>query len=474
MKKNAITPPLELVNLCSQLQELGGRALLVGGCVRDALLDADPKDWDLEVFGLMEDEMEPTLKAFGTVNEVGKSFGVIKVVTGSGEDYDIALPRREVKTGDGHQGFEVTTDPTMSLREAAERRDFTINALYYDPLTKEILDPCNGLEDLKQRVLTPVSDRFKEDPLRVLRGMQFAGRFKASASDSFKKMASEVLHSYNELAGERVWGEFEKWAAKSTHPSYGLKVLNETGWIKHFPELDAMKGCPQDVRHHPEGDVWTHTGHCCDALALNPEFRAQKPLERATLMIAMLAHDMGKPKTTQWQDVDGRPRYTAYGHEGAGVEPMESFLKRMRAPSSVARICAPLVREHLVYTAVPKEGPIPKKMMNRLAKRVHPATLEDLCTIMQADQDGRPPLPKGRGVGIKKLQVVAKEMSLYQAPPKALLLGRDLIAVGVAPGTGLGEQLERAFEQQLDGKLATKEDAYRFLGYEPPIEEVTR
>jgi tRNA nucleotidyltransferase (CCA-adding enzyme) len=467
MTKKVITPPAELVEICLQLRDLGGHALLVGGCVRDALLDKDPKDWDIEVFGLTQEEMEPTLHSLGTVNNVGKSFGVTKLVTGSGEDYDIATPRREVKTGEGHQGFEVETDPHMSLTEAAERRDFTLNAIYFDPLTGEILDPCNGLADLEARVLTPVSERFKEDPLRVLRGMQFAGRFQATASESFKRMAGEVAHTFDELAGERVWGEFEKWAAKSTHPSYGLKVLDETGWIKHFPEILALKGCPQDVMHHPEGDVFTHTGHCCDALASDKEFKRRDPLDRATLMVAMLSHDFGKPKTTKWETVSDRPRYTAYGHEGAGVKPMKAFLQRMRAPSSVARICEPIVREHLAHATKDKLTP---KLLNRLARRTHPATLDDLCLIMQADLDGRPPLPKGRGAGIKVLRDAAEAQDVLNSVPKPLLLGRDLIAVGVKPGVEMGKALNDAYARQLDGEFDTKDGAYKALGFEAPRE----
>lgn len=148
--------PFELFSLCEAFYRNGGRPYLVGGCVRDSILGRDVKDWDLEVFGLSDQDVAMIAAAKGRVNAVGKSFGVLKLTTGSGEDYDIALPRREIKNGEGHKGFAVEVDPSLSLPEAADRRDFTINAIYYDPITKGFADPAGGVRDLSARILRPV------------------------------------------------------------------------------------------------------------------------------------------------------------------------------------------------------------------------------------------------------------------------------------------------------------------------------
>jgi tRNA nucleotidyltransferase (CCA-adding enzyme) len=224
---------------------------------------------------------------------------VIKLNTAYGEELDITIPRRETKTGTGHTGFEIEPDPFMTVKEAMERRDFTFNAIGYDPLTTDILDPYNGANDLKNRLLRPVSNRFKEDPLRVIRAMQFAGRFNLHTTPELNSMSQEVKSSFKELAAERVFQEWRKWAVKSTHPSKGLDVLDQTGWLEHFPELQALKNCPQDPKWHPEGDVFTHTKHCCDALAELDFFKNSSPDQKEILMLTILGHDFGKPAKTK-------------------------------------------------------------------------------------------------------------------------------------------------------------------------------
>lgn len=455
--------PFELTCLCDAFHRGGGRPYLVGGCVRDSLLGREVKDWDMEIFGLPESEVSLIAASQGRVNAVGKSFGVLKLTTGSGEDYDIALPRREVKSGEGHKGFEVEVDPSLSLAEAAERRDFTMNAIYYDPIAKGFADPSGGVRDLAERILRPVSERFKEDPLRVLRGFQFAGRFGMEGHPEFFRMAKEVHGSFSELPAERVYGEFEKWASKSRFPSKGLKVLEESSWITHFPEIDALRGVEQNPKWHPEGDVYVHTVQCVDELAKNPKFRKRPDRDRIFLMLAMLGHDFGKPSTTRHLLMeDGSQKITAHGHEAAGVEPFRTFLKRMKAPGYVFQKGAPIVKEHLVHANF-KESPPSDKAVLRLSKRLRSTSIEDLALVMQADLDGRPPLPKTKGPGIQNLLMAARSLGVAEKAPAPFIQGRDLLELGFQAGPGMGAKLKELENRQLNGEFSTREDALKAL-----------
>jgi tRNA nucleotidyltransferase (CCA-adding enzyme) len=202
---------------------------------------------------------------------VGRSFGVLKVRSRTtGHEYDFSLPRRESKTGAGHRGFAVAPDPTLSDAEAAARRDFTVNAIALDPFTGAVIDPHGGQRDLQAGVLRHTSSAFAEDPLRVLRAFQLAARFDFTLAPGTAELCRGMAAAYPELAVERVWGEWEKWASKAVRPSRGLTVLEETGWLAHFPEVAALRGTPQEPEWHPEGDVFTHTQHCVDALVALP------------------------------------------------------------------------------------------------------------------------------------------------------------------------------------------------------------
>jgi tRNA nucleotidyltransferase (CCA-adding enzyme) len=469
----AMPVPDELLHLCETIRNADGRALLVGGSVRDGLCGIRPKDWDLEVYGIESDRLKETLSAYGRVDEVGKSFGVMKLTTGSGDDYDFALPRREMKTGAGHKGFEVRPDPSMTFQEAALRRDFTINAIAFDPLEDRIIDTVGGQEDLDRGILRPVSERFKEDPLRVLRGFQMAGRFNLSASDEFIRMAKEVHGAFHELPKERVYGEFEKWASKSVAPSKGLQVLKETGWISHFPEIEALVGCEQPPNWHPEGDVFTHTGHCCDALAEQPAFRARNPNDRTYLMLAMLGHDFGKPATTRHVPQEGGSvKITAHGHEAAGVKPLKSFLKSIQAPKRDFDKAAPIVKNHLFHAPFSEDQKPKDKTLLRLARRLSPASIDDLCLVMEADCDGRPPLTKGKAVGVHTVRKAAEDLKVDKEPPKPFLGGKDLVQRGVEPGVGMGKILDRYFDSQMEGEVSNRDEAIEALDAEFGAPEV--
>lgn len=449
--------PSALQRLLSEVPALK-RAYLVGGCVRDALLGIPNKDFDLEVYGVSYEALEAALRPHGRVDLVGRSFGVIKFSTGTREQWDFSVPRRDSKVAAGHKGFRVEFDPDITLRDAAGRRDFTINALMFDPRTGEYLDFFEGRSDLQNRVLRHTSPAFVEDPLRVLRGMQFAARFELTAAPQTIELCRTIAGSFPELAVERVGEEWFKWAAKARRPSAGLHFLKAAGWLRHFPEVAALDGTPQDPEWHPEGDVFTHTAHCCDALAELPEWRAADEPTRIALMFAVLAHDFAKPQTTHEAERDGRMRIVSPGHEEQGGPLAESFLTRLNAPNALKERVVPLVTNHLAHLQA-----INDRAVRRLANRLQPATIEELCLVMIADQFGRPPKPRDVHAGVPALRAKAEELRVREAAPKPILQGRHLIERGMKPGKRFGELLKAAFEAQLEGAFQDLDGALAWL-----------
>src|SRR5262245_25566263 len=201
------------------------RAFLVGGCVRDWRLGQPQKDHDVEVFGCSYEQLASALSRWGRTDLVGRSFGVVKLTTGRGETFDFSIPRKDSKVAPGHKGFEIEFDPDITPQQAAARRDYTINALMFDPRRDEVLDFFGGRQDLQNRVLRQTGPAFVEDPLRVLRGMQFAARFDLQAAPETLQLCRSIQASYQELAAERVREEWFKWAEKSVVPSRGLRFL---------------------------------------------------------------------------------------------------------------------------------------------------------------------------------------------------------------------------------------------------------
>ena len=452
-----VTPPAELQKLLSATPELA-RAFLVGGCVRDALLGLSVKDFDLEVFGVSYERLAKALRRWGRVDYVGQSFGVAKLTTGSGLAYDFAIPRRDRKVALGHKGFAVEFDADITPQEAASRRDFTLNALMFDPRCGEVLDFFGGQADLRDRVLRHTSDAFAEDPLRVLRGMQFASRFNLRAAPETVALCRSIKASFGELAVERVGDEWFKWAAKSVVPSVGLRFLADTEWLEHFPELAALRGTPQDPEWHPEGDVFTHTGHCCDALVKLPQWQAADEASRIAWMLAVLTHDFGKPAVTHEALRDGRMRIVSPGHEQGGVEPALKFLERIHAPHAIRDRVPPLVANHLAHMQ-----PVTDRGVRRLAKRLEPETIASLCVIVTADHNGRPPKPACVPEGVKALLAKAEELRVQDSAPKPILQGRHLIAAGMTPGKEFKAILDEAFEAQLEGQFGDVEGAEAWL-----------
>ncbi|ACB73988.1 Polynucleotide adenylyltransferase region [Opitutus terrae PB90-1] len=434
-----------------------GRPRLVGGGVRDWLLGLEAKDFDVEVAGADFETLQRALAPFGATDVVGRSFGVIKVRSAaSGAEYDFSLPRRESKTGAGHRGFAVAPDPQLSDADAAARRDFTINAIACDPFTGELIDPHHGQRDLGARVLRHTSAAFVEDPLRVLRAFQLAARFDLQLAPETAALCRTIADTYGELPVERVWAEWEKWATKAAKPSRGLDVLEQTDWLRHFPEVARLRGTPQEPAWHPEGDVFTHTQHCVDALAANAEWQSSDPARRRLLMLAVLAHDFGKPSTTVRGEKRGAIRWISPGHEPAGGPIAKEFLRRIGAPLELDPPVCALVVHHLVHHhGAGGEDNYSDSQVRRLARKLAPATIDDLALVMIADSNGRPPLESPETIAlIGELRAKAQALALERAAPKPLVGGRHLIALGYAPSPAFKPVLDAAFEAQLDGAFA--------------------
>jgi tRNA nucleotidyltransferase (CCA-adding enzyme) len=438
-----------------------GRPRIVGGGVRDWLLGLEAKDLDIEVAGADFEALVRVLAPFGDADLVGRSFGVVKLRL-AGMEYDFSLPRRESKTGAGHRGFAVAPQPTLSDADAAARRDFTINAIAYDPATGTIIDPHNGQADLRAKVLRHTGPAFVEDPLRVLRAMQLAARFDLTLAPETAALCRTIVGAFSELPVERIWGEWDKWAVKSTVPSRGIAVLEQTGWLAQFPEIAAMAGVLQEPEWHPEGDVLTHTGHCLDALARLPEWRQTDPARRRCLMLAVLAHDFGKPSTTVRIERRGALRWMSPGHEEAGGPLAETFLRRIGAPPALIDWVRPLVLHHLAHQHGQTE--FTDSAVRRLARKLAPATIDDLYVVMWADHLGRPPLVSPETeIRLQALRDKAHALAVRNTAPRPLILGRHLLESGLAPGPQFKPILRAAFEAQLEGAFADEGGGRKWL-----------
>lgn len=452
--------PEPLVAVLQAVRRIG-RPRIVGGCVRDWLLGLSAKDFDLEVPGTDFETLQRALAPFGSTDVVGRSFGVIKLRL-DGVEYDFSLPRRESKTGAGHRGFAVEPEPDLSDNDAAARRDFTVNAIAYDPFTEALIDPHGGERDLRARVLRHTSDAFTEDPLRVLRAFQLAARFDFSLAPETAALCRSIKASYAELPVERVWGEWAKWAEKSQKPSRGLAVLQETEWLAHFPEVASLVGTLQDPEWHPEGDVFAHTGHCCDALVRLEAWQQTTAELRRVLLLAVLAHDFGKPSTTSRAEKRGQLRWISPGHEAAGGPLTETFLRRIGAPNDTVEYVRPLVLNHMVQHSGQVE--YSDTSVRRLARRLAPASIDELCLVMRADHDGRPPIHSPDTLRrIDALQQKARELALASTAPKPLMLGRHLLALGLKPGPRFKLVLDEAFEAQLEGVISDEVSGVNWL-----------
>jgi len=448
--------PAKIVQLAQAVHMEGGRALLVGGCVRDFVLGLEPKDWDTEVYGVEPARLRELLDRFGPVNVVGESFTVYKL----GSNLDVSLPRRERKTGRGHRGFVIEGDPWMTIEEAARRRDFTINAILMDPLTREIIDPFNGSGDIRHKILRAVSrETFAEDSLRCLRAAQFAARFEFVIEKETVELCRAI--DLTDLPEERIWGEMEKLLLRARYPSIGLRWLIELGAAAQlFPEIAALVGVPQDEEWHPEGPVEVHTGLVLDRAH---ELIGNLPYaKQVTVMLAALCHDFGKPATTCF--VDGRWR--SRGHDEAGVHPTEHFLDRLKIYTldgyDVRAQTIALVREHLKPGEFyHKREVVGDGAFRRLARRCE---LDLLYRVAKADTLGRNAdwVPREKWYDSEAQEwfiARVRELEVEQRAPARILMGRHLLEMGLKPSPLVGRITDAVYEMQLDGQIRTLEEA---------------
>ncbi len=450
------------MSLSESIRDAGGRALLVGGCVRDMLLDIAPKDFDIEAYGLSPEKLTEVASSFGEVIEVGKSFGILKLRVGEFE-IDLGIPRSDSKSSSGHKGFDVHIDPSMSPADAVRRRDFTINAIMMDPLTDEIIDPVNGVADLEAKTLRVVDPiLFGDDPLRVLRALQFVARFDLTVDPESMQILKATVPSLKELSPERLRDEWRKLLVLSEKPSIGLQLGFDLGVFDVLhPELPILKSTEQNPEWHPEGDVWIHTLMVVDEAAMLIRRDGIDEETSFTLMLGALVHDLGKALCTRV--IDGKIR--SIGHEEAGEAPTRSFLKSVSVSSVITEKIVGIVKDHLKPTnyylqETEKNQPITDGAIRKLAARIAPATMSELLLVAEADYFGRGQWRHGEERKYPERQWLldrASKLDVLAGPAPHAMTGADLVALGIEPGPKMGEMIREA-DRQRDDEGKTKEE----------------
>ena len=436
--------------IVEKIYEAGGRAYFVGGCVRDTLLGINSHEIDIESYGLPITDLQKALKPKFEAHCVGKSFGVLKL---KGVPIDISIPRMEKKTGPLHKDFGIKIDPNLSILSACERRDFTINSILWDPLVRKLIDPLNGIEDLKNRILRHTTEKFSEDPLRVLRAMQLIARFDLRVDPETLELCKE--QSIEKISPERIFEEWKKLICQGIVISKGLEFLKVCNWIQYFPELKNLHNCPQNPKWHPEGDVWQHTKHCMDAFAR--QRGSMDKQEALVIGFSVLCHDFGKPKKTIIQ-IDGK--ITSKGHEKASVPLTKSFLGRMTEEKKLIESILPLVEYHMIPPQFYRDQSS-DVAIRRLSLKV--SRIDRLIKVAQCDQLGRPPTkPDVESFSIW-LSSKAKKLKIQQQGLDPILMGRHLIEMGLKPDKRFKKLLESSYEAQIEGSISTLEQAKDFI-----------
>jgi tRNA nucleotidyltransferase (CCA-adding enzyme) len=474
--------PEIIKKIAQEIKNHQGRALLIGGAVRDKVMKLAPKDYDLEIYGLLPDKLRNILRQFGEINQVGMQFGVIKLYS-HGLDIDIAIPRKDSRISKGHRGFLAEGDPFMSFKEAARRRDLTINSMALDVLTGELIDSFNGLEDIKNKILRATDkEKFKEDPLRVLRVMQFASRFQFQVEPETIEVCKEVVEDLKELPSSRITEEWKKLLIKGEKPSLGMRVGKEIGVFEVLhPQIQALIGLSQDEKWHKEGDVFEHTLKVLDEASLISKRNNLSETKKLILMLGALCHDFGKALATE--EVNGQ--IISHQHDVLGEKVARDFLKRLEFGEEINEKVVKLVRYHMNPAFLWENN---KKKINseaalkRLAEKIKPATMEELIKLYEADQ-------KGREITDEKKEDITKSVNwLYQETnkfkirinkPEPLIKGKHLIKyLHYQPGPIFGKILKEVYEGQLDGEIKTKYQALeraktikRVLNYQNSWEE---
>lgn len=469
MKKEEITPQKQLIlvdksirSIMEELSAMGCMALIVGGAVRDAVLGILPKDMDIEVYNLSYGDLEAFLERYGKVDLVGKSFGIIKFKPNGSEDvYDISVPRRENKVGIGHKAFEVIFDPCMTIKEAATRRDVTINSMAYDPIENKIYDYFGGMDDLKNKILRHTSDQFKDDPLRIDRLMQFQARLGFDIHPDTIQVVKDILATgeYESLPKERKFEEWKKWAEKGVRHDLIFRFMRDTNLIYHYPELRALKETPQDKIYHPEGDVEIHTELCLSEMDKVIAREKITGNEKVILVMAILCHDIAKPNCTEEvmkldkATMRERLTITSHGHEALGGIMAKDFLSRLGFNEELIVPISNLVSDHLASISIScitaRSGKL--KAVKRLSRRLSPATIQQLLYVIEADHNGRGSDMHRDATGSRDLLELAKEIKVENKQYEYILMGRHLIEAGLNPSVEFGDILRSSYEVQENG-----------------------
>lgn len=451
-----------IAEFAEAVRNRGGRAVVVGGAVRDALdgwaglRGSTVKDADLEVYGLEPGVIREMAEQRWKVDMTGASFAVLKAyVKGGKEPLDISVPRREAAVGDGHRDFIVSADPTMSIAEAASRRDFTINAMSFDPLTNELIDPYGGAADLAAKVLRHVSDAFDEDPLRAMRAARFAARFDMRVHPDTKERCRRLYARAETVAKERRWGEMTTTFRQARRPGQALVVLEEIGWIGILPEVANLRGVEQSSIWHPEGDVFTHTAEVLNYWGAH--LRTGDDETDLIVAVAAMCHDLGKATTTTLRD----GKITSYGHDRAGGSLVSDLLGSYNEKSLIKEV-RPLVEHHLAPVQLVKAG-AGDSAYRRLSLKVN--RLDLLTLVARADQGGRP--PKDPTAALAQCDVFynkAKTLGILEGPPAALAKGEMLMDLGIAPGPIYSKLLGEVYTAQIAGRVKDAQEAKEMLG----------
>ena len=416
------------------VSQKGGRVFYVGGYVRDKLLGIENKDVDIEVHGITPENLLSLLKEVGEPISYGTSFGIYSL---KGHDIDIALPRKEHTTGRGHKDFEVFVDPFIGTKEAARRRDFTINSLMQDVLTDEIIDAFGGENDLKNKVIKHIdAETFIEDPLRVLRAAQFASRFEFTVDGSTIKLCRDI--DISTLSRERVEEELKKALLKGEKPSIFFKTLREMNQLSlWFPELEKLIDLKQDSKFHPEGDVWAHTMEVIDRAA---SYRNEVS-DAYSFMLLSLTHDFGKIITTE--EIDRRIH--AYGHEILGLPIIEEFLNRIVSETAVKEYVLNMAPLHMKPNMLSYSKSAVKKTNKLFDEAIAP---KDIIYFSMCDK----PVFSGDDPFTGDSEFLFNRLNEFEAiMAKPYVTGQDLIDAGLKPGEYFSDILAYAHKLRLAG-----------------------
>ena len=461
---------IAILDIAAKIADNGGQAFFVGGCVRDFFLNTKTNDIDIVVEGMGFDKLDSILKTFGETKQTGKEFLVIKINI-EGQEFDFSIARDETSTGDGFKNFKINP---ASLIEDLTRRDITINAMAINILTGELIDPFGGQADIENRIIRHTSAKFTESSERPLRLMQILARNpEFTIHPDTIAICAGMSDKFASIDPSQIAAQFTKLFEKGKRPGMGIMFLKTIGFIEHFPSLEALDGLPQSAKHHPEGDALIHTCMTMDAMSAICNREGIDGTQRMKLIATAIAHDMGKPETTDTTGDD----ITSKGHASA-TDAAIAFLNQIGIHQGMIKAIIALTREHMAIM----QGKITPKAIKRIARRLNEATgadtasdddkldirktatLNDLCFIFEADASARSADREIRLIGqtgaIAKFREIAEALKLDDGQkPTSLITGENLIAMGMKPGKHFGKILKAITEAEESGKINTEAEA---------------